>query len=132
VVLHGDNHAVHAHAHLLGGAGDDPQVRLMRHDPGDIVGGQPRLPQRGFGGFRKLFNGMAENLLALHLQYTRRPAGGDAAIDIEQIAVAPVGIEVGGEDAAVGGRAVAFLGLEDQRAGPVAETGRRSRGRSSP
>ncbi len=33
----------------------------MRHDPVDIFRRQPGLVERGVGGFRKLFNGVAEN-----------------------------------------------------------------------
>ena len=45
-------------------------------------------------------DGVAEHLRALHPQLADRAGGRGAAIDIEQVVVAPVGVEPGGEDAA--------------------------------
>jgi hypothetical protein len=72
------------------------------------------------GGFGKLFNGMAEDFLALHPQMAGG-AGRHAAIDIKDVLVAAVGMQVGGQDAAVGGGAGALGRLKHQRAGAVAE-----------
>ena len=60
-----------------------------------MAGGLERLVEhRGEVGDR-----VAEHLLALHPELADRAGGRDAAVDIEQIVVAPVGVEPGGEDA---------------------------------
>ena len=73
----------------------------MRHDPVDILTGQPGLFQRGMGCFGELFYSVAENLLAMHAEFSR-DAGRDAAIDVKQILEAAIGMQVGRQQAAVG------------------------------
>ena len=68
VVLNGDDDTIHRNAHAAGGAFDDADVGLMRHDPGDVVTRQPGLCKRGVRGFGKFFDGMAEDRIALHAQ----------------------------------------------------------------
>ena len=47
MILHGDDDTLHRDLHPLGGGRDDPQVRLMRHDPVHVGAGQPGLVKRG-------------------------------------------------------------------------------------
>jgi hypothetical protein len=63
-----------------------------------------------------------EDLAPLHPQLADRAGGGNAAIDIKQVVVSAIGVEPGGEHA----RSSVFLRLQDERAGAVAEAGRRS------
>ena len=68
MILHGHNDAVHANAQLSCGGFDDADVGLMRHDPIDVVCAKAHFIKRGVGRLSQLFNGMAEDFLALHAQ----------------------------------------------------------------
>src|SRR3546814_7562850 len=60
---------------------------------------------------------MAKHFLALHAKLADRAGGGNAAIDIEEIVMAAVGVEPRGENALILG----FLGLQYERPGAVPE-----------
>ena len=64
---------------------------------------------------------MAEDQIALHPQMARRPGRGHAAIHMQQFAIAPVAVQVAGQDAAIVAGARAFLRLQHHGAGAVAE-----------
>src|SRR5688572_21676374 len=59
---------------------------------------------------------MAENLPALHPQLSDGAGGRRAAVDEQEVVVAPVGVKLGGEDSAL-----AVLDAQDQRTRPVTE-----------
>lgn len=66
--------------------------------------------------FGQLFNGVAENLVALHPQEAGTAGRGHAAVDIEQAAVAAIRVEVGRKDPPVARGACALCRLQNQRA----------------
>ena len=86
-------------AELPRGGVEDALVGLVRHHPVDLVGlvagGLEHLAEH----VGEVDDRVAEHLLALHPQLADRAGGRDAAVDIEQVVVAAVGVEPGGEDA---------------------------------
>ena len=100
-------------------------MRLLawRHQPVDVLGLQPGLLQDLAHHCRHVDHGVLENLLALHAQEAGRLGRGRAAIDVEDVVLAAVGMQRIGEDAAIGRGALAFLGLEhDDGAAPSPNT----------
>ena len=69
----------------------------------------------------ELDDGVLEDLLAGHPHHAGGAGRGRAAVDVEQVGVAAVGVQVGREDAAVVGGPGALGRLQDQRARAVAE-----------
>ena len=95
----------------------------MRDDPVDVVDVEAGLGQHFVQHVGEIDDRVAEHLAALHPQLADGAGGRGAAVDEQQVVVAAVGVELGGEDAAV-----AVLGLEHQRAGAVAEQDAGARG----
>ena len=104
-------------AELPRGGVEDALVGLVRHHPVDLVGAVAGRLEHLVEHVGEVDDRVAEHLLALHPQLADRAGGRDAAVDIEQVVVAAVGVEPGGEDAAILG----VLGLQHDRAGAVAE-----------
>ena len=120
MVLYGDDHALHRQVQFLCSALDDADVGLMRHDPIDIFGADAGAVHCGIGGGGKFLDRVAKHLIALHPQVAGG-AGRHAAIDVEQIAVAPVRIQIRRENAPVGRTVAAVLRLKQQRARAIAK-----------
>ena len=72
MVLHGDHHALHRHAELVRGHRHDPQVRLVRHQPVDVGGGEPGAVERRGAGLGELDHRVLEDLLARPSSRRRR------------------------------------------------------------
>ena len=117
MLVDGDDHPRRIEPELLRGRVEDPLIGLVRDDPVDFVrrvaGRLERLAEDG----GKVGHRVAEHLLALHSELADRPGGRGAAVDIEQLIVAAVGMELGREDSAILG----LLDSEQDRSGAVAE-----------
>ena len=120
MVLHRHHHPVHRDLHPLGGGLDDADIGLMRHDPVDVIGTQPRLVQGGMRRLGQLFDSMAKYFAALHPQFPRRP-GGYATIDIQQVAKLPVAVQISRQNATVAGQTGLLDPLQYKRPGAVTE-----------
>ncbi len=72
MVLNRDNHPVHRQAHLFGGALDDADIGLMRHDPIDVVAGPARPCSSAVSAVAASFSTAWRNTcVALHPQICR-------------------------------------------------------------
>jgi hypothetical protein len=71
--------------------------------------------------FGDVHHGMAEDLVALHAQVAGLAVGGDAAVNVEQVLLGPVGAQRKAQQAPVGDGAFALPRLQHDRAGAVAE-----------
>ena len=93
----------------------------MGDDPVHIRSRKPGAVERAMGRLGQLFDRVAEDLLALHLQDAGGLGRRDATIDIEQVFELAVGMQVGGENAAIPRRAIAVLRLKHQGARAIAK-----------
>ena len=68
----------------------DPLIGLMRHNPVNVIAGQPDLVQRGVRSLGEFLDRVTEHLLALHSEETGALVGRHAAVDIQDVAVGAV------------------------------------------
>src|SRR5690554_5712015 len=115
MAVNGDHNLVHRHTELAGGGGNNPQVGLVWHQPVNVgffhlVGFEGFIDDPAQGVYRHL-----EHFVTLHLH--KRLAGldrvevvGDTAGHVQQLFIAAIGVQVGGQNAGF------FTGLQNHRA----------------
>ena len=102
VLVDGDHHALRRQAELAADAVDDALVGLVRHEPVDVHGRQAGLARAPRHHGRDVDDRVPEDLVALHPQQAGGAGRGRAAIDIEEVVQAAVGVQRGRQHAAVG------------------------------
>src|SRR6266545_1390526 len=119
-----DEHPLHGHGEPLRRGLDDPEVGLMWHEQGHVGGGEPVPLEDAARRLLEHPDRHLEHLVALHLGVVhprgdglgRRRVLAAAARLVEQLPVAPVGVEIRVDHAAV-----VVGGAEDNRPGGVGE-----------
>src|SRR5690625_2534414 len=119
--INGHDHTVTWQVEALGHGLDDPDIGLMRYQPVDLRRLEPVLLKRRVDRLRHLHDRVAKDLAALHAQESGRLCRGRSAVYIERVVMAPVRIEMGGQDAALGGGAVRRRCRQHDGAGTVAK-----------
>ncbi|CEE61807.1 hypothetical protein XAC2852_230020 [Xanthomonas citri pv. citri] len=120
MAIYGDDHLLHRQLHPLGSGFDDAQVGLMRNQPIQVVlviatGRQGLIDHRV-----QRLDRILEDVVALHQQCTAAilafaESHRDPHRVPQQLFLAAIGVQMGAEDAGL------FVGLEDHRAGAIAE-----------
>ena len=115
-VLQEGIHLGRIEAQFAGGGVEDSRIGLVRHDPIDLARIEASFDQHLGQDVGEIDDRVTEHLAALHAQFADGAGRGRTAIDIKHVAVAAVGVELGGKDAAL-----AVLGFQHQCPGAVAE-----------
>src|SRR3990167_4947106 len=121
VPVDGDDDLVFGKFEALGAGFDDPDIRLMRHEPVDLLAFPLRALRHFKYGVGNFLNGVAEYFLAVHPHLADRRGRGGAAVGEKMFGEPSVCGEIGCKDAARRGGRVRLVGREDDRAGAVAE-----------
>ena len=122
VVLHGDHHALHRHAAACWAV-----IVMMRRfawcgtSQSTSAHGEPGLVERGVRRSRRAWPRRAEDFLARHPHDARRCRSRRAAVDVEEVAVAAVGMQVGRRGCRGRRRCPRLRRPRGPRAGAVAE-----------
>ena len=117
MLVNGDHHLVHRQLQLAGGALHDADVGLVRNEPVDVGLGALGLGQHRAGGRFQHADGELEHGLAVHLEQrvAQHLAAGHGARHAEDVDMATIGMQVGGDDAR------RLAGRQHHGAGAVAE-----------
>ncbi len=100
-----DDHPLRRQAEAAAHRVDDPQVGLVRHQPIDVAPGQPVRRQRLVHRLGQTDDRVAEHLATVHHQMAGTVGPTDGAINVEDVAEIALGVQMGGQDAAVDGAA---------------------------
>ena len=115
--IDGDDHLVHRQLQLARGGLHDADVGLVRDQPVELFDAAAGLREHGAGGAFEHAHRQLEHRLAIHLEQgvAQHLAARHRARHAQDVDVAPVGMQVGGQDA---GR---VAGAQQHRTGAVAE-----------
>ena len=121
MAVHGHDGLLRRNSELLSGRVDNPAIGLVGDQPVDFVGADAGGRQRLARDLRQIGHGVAEDLASLHSEVAGGLGGGDAAIHIERLVMAPVGAHADREHAPVSRGPGAGIRAQHGRACAIAE-----------